>query len=126
AEAEQIAYNGDPQPLSEFGGVTFNGVKTPQCACVRETQAWGYETAQSEEAFVADYIKTADMLFACSCLSGFCYTQLYDIEQEQNGLFTFDRKPKLGQEAMRKLAECNRQTAAIETQTCEKARVGAQ
>jgi hypothetical protein len=25
---------------------------------------------------------------------GFCYTQLYDIEQEENGLYTYDRKPK--------------------------------
>ena len=25
---------------------------------------------------------------------GFCYTQLYDIEQEQNGLYTYDREPK--------------------------------
>ncbi|MDE6398946.1 MAG: beta-galactosidase, partial [Clostridiales bacterium] len=39
AEGEQIGYNGEPLALSEFGGVTFNGVKTPQCACVRETQA---------------------------------------------------------------------------------------
>ena len=25
---------------------------------------------------------------------GFCYTQLYDVEQEQNGLYTYSRKPK--------------------------------
>jgi len=28
-------------------------------------------------------------------LAGFCYTQLTDIEQEINGLLTYDRKPKL-------------------------------
>ena len=27
-------------------------------------------------------------------ICGFCYTQLYDIEQEQNGLYTYDREPK--------------------------------
>ncbi|MBR6922870.1 MAG: hypothetical protein IKH51_11805 [Clostridia bacterium] len=27
-------------------------------------------------------------------LCAFCYTQLTDIEQEQNGLYTYDRKAK--------------------------------
>ena len=27
-------------------------------------------------------------------IMGFCYTQLYDIEQEKNGLYTYSRKPK--------------------------------
>lgn len=126
AAGEDIGYNGEPLVLSEFGGVTFNGVKPPPSACVRETAAWGYDTAQSKEAFVADYVKTVDMLLSCAELSGFCYTQLYDVEQEQNGLFTFDRKPKLGKELMRKIAECNRRTAAIEASARENARAGAQ
>jgi hypothetical protein len=28
-------------------------------------------------------------------VEGFCYTQLTDVEQEQNGLLTFDREPKV-------------------------------
>jgi hypothetical protein len=31
-------------------------------------------------------------------LSGFCYTQLTDIEQEINGLLTYDRQPKIAPE----------------------------
>ena len=31
-------------------------------------------------------------------LAGFCYTQLTDIEQEINGLLTYDRKPKVAPE----------------------------
>jgi len=31
-------------------------------------------------------------------LAGFCYTQLTDIEQEINGLLTYDRKPKVNAE----------------------------
>ena len=27
-------------------------------------------------------------------LFGYCYTQLTDVEQEKNGLYTYDRKPK--------------------------------
>ena len=53
-------------------------------------------------------------LLGCEKISGFCYTQLYDVEQEQNGLYTYDRRPKLGPEGMRRIAECNRGRAAIE------------
>jgi len=44
-------------------------------------------------------------------MCGFCYTQLYDIEQEVNGLYTYDRKPKFDPAIIR---EINQQTAAIE------------
>lgn len=34
-------------------------------------------------------------------ISGFCYTQLTDVEQEQNGLYTYGRKPKFSIEKIR-------------------------
>ena len=42
---------------------------------------------------------------------GFCYTQLTDVEQEQNGLYTYQRAAKFPPEA---IAEINRRKAAIE------------
>ena len=42
---------------------------------------------------------------------GFCYTQLYDVEQETNGLMTYDRKFKFDPEIFKKI---NEQKAAIE------------
>ena len=42
---------------------------------------------------------------------GFCYTQLYDIEQEINGLYTYGRKPKFDISIFR---EINTRKAAIE------------
>lgn len=33
-------------------------------------------------------------------LAGFCYTQLTDVEQEINGLLTYDRRPKVPTEAI--------------------------
>jgi len=44
-------------------------------------------------------------------ICGFCYTQLYDIEQEVNGLYTYDRRPKFDPEKIRAI---NAQKAAIE------------
>jgi hypothetical protein len=37
-------------------------------------------------------------LRANSAIAGYCYTQLTDVEQEINGLMTYDRKPKASPE----------------------------
>lgn len=42
-------------------------------------------------------------LRANSILSGYCYTQLTDVEQEINGLMTYDRKPKATSEEFAKI-----------------------
>jgi hypothetical protein len=44
-------------------------------------------------------------------MCGFCYTQLYDIEQEVNGLYTYDRKAKFDPALIRAI---NEQKAAVE------------
>ena len=36
-------------------------------------------------------------------IAGFCYTQLYDVMQEVNGVFTYDRKPKFSSAELRKI-----------------------
>jgi hypothetical protein len=38
-------------------------------------------------------------------IAGICYTQLYDVEQEVNGLLTYDRNPKFRPESIRQLNE---------------------
>ena len=44
-------------------------------------------------------------------ICGFCYTQLYDVEQERNGLYTYAREPKFDVEIFKKI---NEQKAAVE------------
>ncbi len=44
----------------------------------------------------------------------FCYTQLYDIEQEVNGLYTYERKPKFDVDIMETIRKINIQKADIE------------
>jgi hypothetical protein len=34
-------------------------------------------------------------------IQGFCYTQLTDVQQEQNGLLTADRQPKVDPDQIR-------------------------
>jgi len=47
------------------------------------------------------------------CVLGFCYTQLYDIEQEQNGLMNYDRTFKFNPEIF---YEINTRKAACENE----------
>ena len=44
-------------------------------------------------------------------LMGLCYTQLTDVEQEQNGLYAYDRIPKFDPEIFKKVLS---KKAAIE------------
>ena len=101
---EGIEYKGEPLHLSEFGGVRFGNF----------ADGWGYEDEQKEEEFVARYEKTVAFLLGCGQLSGFCYTQLYDVEQEQNGLYYYDRRPKLSRQGLRRIREANAAVAACE------------
>ena len=90
--------------ISEYGGVSFS----------TDEEGWGYISSSNEEEFIQGYIARTELLLKSPILSGFCYTQLYDIEQEQNGLFTYDRESKFSQEGMEKIAECNKQIANME------------
>ena len=95
---------GTPLNLSECGGKTIsvNGEKTEvaldECAVTAE-QNWGYgKSLDSADVFVDYYRALVSAIKKCKKLSGFCYTQLYDVEQEQNGFFRYDRSDKLSEE----------------------------
>ena len=83
-------YNGSPIYLSEFGGIAFipPGHDVP-------AEAWGYSGV---EKTAEDALDRLDGLYRGLAkipqIIGICYTQLTDVEQEVNGLLTFDRKPK--------------------------------
>ena len=49
---------------------------------------------KTPEEFLARYKGLTDALLDNEHICAFCYTQLYDVEQEQNGLMTYDRQFK--------------------------------
>lgn len=81
-------YAGQPVLLSEFGGVKF----VPGTEAQR---SWGYCEADSCAAFAGKLRELFDAVRACPLVDGYCYTQLTDVETEQNGLLTYDRTSKL-------------------------------
>ena len=81
---------GLPVFISEYGGIKWSPVSGNS-----RHVSWGYGDApKTEEEFMERYKGLTDALLDNPCYFGFCYTQLTDVEQEQNGVFTYDRKEK--------------------------------
>jgi len=86
-------HRGQPVVLSEVGGFLMVPAGLP-----KERLDWLYSvygTINSEQELLDRYRDLMQGLADLKFLSGFCYTQLTDIEQEINGLLTYDRKPKV-------------------------------
>lgn len=87
--------------LSEYGGIRWDidGVEG----------GWGYGNApKTEEEFFQRFEGLTKALINCPYVCGFCYTQLYDIEQEVNGLYTYERKPKFDMNKIKSIIQSKR------------------
>ncbi|HEX5700363.1 MAG TPA: glycoside hydrolase family 2 TIM barrel-domain containing protein, partial [Rubrobacter sp.] len=93
-------YRGEPILITEFGGIAFSG------DAGGEAGAWGYSTVADAEEFLARYESLIDALLRSEPVQGFCYTQLTDVEQEVNGLLTYDRRPKADLTRIREITTC--------------------
>jgi beta-galactosidase/beta-glucuronidase len=83
-------YNGTPFFLSEYGGIAYiaPGSNVP-------ADAWGYSGVEkSPQDALARIRSLHEAIAKIPAIMGVCYTQLTDIEQEINGLLTYDRKMK--------------------------------
>lgn len=97
----QQYHGGIPFFVSEYGGIKW--VPEPQRP---NKYSWGYgEAAKTEQEFLHRYAGLTESLLSNPRMFGFCYTQLYDVEQECNGLYSYDRKPKVDINAIRLINE---------------------
>ena len=98
-------YRGQPYMVTEFGGIRWE-------IDGDGGNAWGYGKApQSEQEFLERFEVMVSTLLANPDCTGFCYTQLYDVEQEKNGLYTYRRVPKFDPKRIRSILTAK---AAIE------------
>ncbi|MBV9330113.1 MAG: beta galactosidase jelly roll domain-containing protein, partial [Alphaproteobacteria bacterium] len=86
-------YEGQPVIISEFGGLSL--------ALDGERKSFGYGTATDPVALLDSFEELIESLLASTAVAGFCYTQLTDTEQENNGLLTAARTHKLDAETIR-------------------------
>jgi beta-galactosidase/beta-glucuronidase len=87
-------YRGEPIVLSEFGGVALAGAG-----------GTSYSEAVGAAGLLQVYQEMMEALMDPGPVQGFCYTQLTDVEQERNGLLTFERKPKIDPALLRPLTQ---------------------
>lgn len=92
APFKDVPYSGQPYFVDEFGGIKWNPAQ--QTDNVR-TESWGYGQApRSLEEFYERLSGQVDAIVGNPDICGYCYTQFTDVEQEQNGIYFYDRSEK--------------------------------
>ncbi len=79
-------YEGQPIIVSEYGG-------------------FGFYRTEGKKGLYDLYRDYTLAIFDFDYLDGYCYTQPYDVEQEKNGLMTYERGPKVGPAKIREVNE---------------------
>jgi hypothetical protein len=98
-------YRGEPILITEFGGIAF---------ATADPGSWGYRTVSDAEGLLERYETLVSALLGSEVVQGFCYTQLTDVEQEINGLLTYDRRPKADLARIREITTAKRRRAEDE------------
>ncbi len=97
-----MVYRGEATFMSEYGGIAWD----------LDGNGWGYgEGPKTLEEFYERFCGLTDALLDNDKMFGLCYTQLTDVEQEQNGIYTYDRRPKFEK---KRLYDIMTRKAAIE------------
>ena len=91
-----------PKVIGEYGGIAL------PVAGHTWTAGWGYQSVRTPEQLLRRIAMQTSQLHRAAGISGFVYTQLTDVEQELNGLLTYDRRPKASLRAIADVFEGRR------------------
>jgi beta-galactosidase/beta-glucuronidase len=95
---KQAPYEGQPYFLDEYGGIKWVAGQ----AFAENT--WGYGQGPKTLDELYDRLeKLTDVILDTEYMSGYCYTQLTDVEQEQNGVYNYDRTKKFDMTRIHKI-----------------------
>ena len=110
----KLKYSDKPMVLSEFGGYSYK----PEGHVFNPVNTYGYRFFKEQADFEAALIKLYETEIIPAVEKGLCgavYTQVSDVEDETNGLLSYDRKVcKVRTEPMKRIAE--KLCASITTQ----------
>ena len=91
--ADGFQSHGQPIQISEFGGIAFD-----------DGEGWGYgNKVKGKEDFIKRFKSLINCVENMKYVSGYCYTQLTDVEQEVNGLLNPAREPKIAIDKIREI-----------------------
>lgn len=84
----EVEYSGQPYYLDEYGGIKWVIEQFAE-------NTWGYgQGPKTLEEFYSRLEALTDVILDMEYINGYTYTQLTDVEQEQNGIFNYDRTAK--------------------------------
>ncbi len=89
--ANGYKYEGQPVIMSEYGGIA-----------IYSEEGWGYgKQVKDKKEFVDRFTKLTKAINNIPYISGYCYTQLTDVQQEINGLMDSERNYKIAPNIIR-------------------------
>lgn len=92
-----------PLLISEYGGIAYEPTN-------QQHESWGYGKRMASKEQVIDKIsRLTKAVMAIPNCTGFCYTQLTDVEQEVNGLLDHDHRYKFDPAAIHQIMTANHQ-----------------
>ncbi len=94
--ADGFKYEGQPVMLSEFGGVSY---KTD----ISDGLFLYGDIETNEKEYYERLLSLFKTIRENLLFSGYCLTQLTDVQQEMNGILDIKRKPKISKEKLRSL-----------------------
>lgn len=94
---KECPYSDQPYFLDEYGGIGWVIRKYAE-------NSWGYGNAPASlEELYTRLEGLTDAILSLDYISGFCYTQLTDVEQEQNGIYTYGREAKFDTDRLKSI-----------------------
>lgn len=91
-------YEGQPVIMSEYGGIAL-----------KSEEGWGYgDQVKNEKGFLERFTSLTNAIKNTPYITGYCYTQLTDVQQEINGLVDENRNGKFSREIRNNIKEVNR------------------
>ncbi len=95
-----VPYEGQPYSVDEYGGTFWTKEHATREPAGNNRNRWGYgKSAEEVEELIG---KLTLILTDHPNIAGYCYTQLTDIEQEVNGVYTYERELKFDAERLKK------------------------
>ncbi len=94
AMADGFEYKNQPIIISEFGGIAVSG----------KGEGWGYgNKVEGENDFLERFKSITDAIKSIENCSGYCYTQVSDVQQEVNGLLDENHEYKFSPEKIKEI-----------------------
>ncbi|MBQ8046875.1 MAG: beta-glucuronidase [Prevotella sp.] len=121
---KSAAWKGEAYMIDEFGGIRWVQQMKAQ-EVTSEDQFWGYgKDPQSLEEYYQRLEEQVDVILSIPHITGFCYTQIVDVELEKNGIYTYDRERKFDMQRIHRIFTKSREQARKEVDQMLKERDG--